>query len=239
MLLAARAEEGGKVPEIKPAVLEALVGLVVHDLRNPAATLGANLSFVGEVIDDPDVEREEIREALADAQQALYDLMRGLDQLSWIGRWSNGKEPAGTAVEPLRSTLERLQKRVKYGSLEVELPGPELRVRGGDALERLLELLVVNGHQHAPRAMVRVRATRQDGQAVIESEDSGRPLAPELSDVAFTLEGQTAVKGRSEGRYSRVAGLFSAAILAKSLGARLDAVERGGKNVFRVVVPLV
>ena len=31
------------MPEIKPALLESLVGLIVHDLRNPAATLGANI----------------------------------------------------------------------------------------------------------------------------------------------------------------------------------------------------
>jgi hypothetical protein len=60
------------------------------------------------------------------------------------------------------------------------------------------------------------------------------PLAPELSALAFTLEGQTAVKGRSEGRYSRVAGLFSAAILAQALGELLEAIERDGLNVFRV-----
>ena len=227
------------MPEIKPAVMEALCGLVVHDLRNPAATLGANLSFVREVIDDEGASREEIGEALADAQQALHDLMRGLDQLSWIGRWSNEKGAAGTSLESLTATFARLKERVKYGSIAIEPPSAELRVRGGEALERLLDLLVANGHQHAPRTLVQVRAVREGDRAVVEVIDKGKPLAPGLSEQAFSLEGQTAVKGRSEGRYSRVAGLFTASILAKTLGAELDAIERDGHNVFRVSLALI
>jgi signal transduction histidine kinase len=213
--------------------------LIVHDLRNPAATMGANLSFVDEVLDDDSVDRAEVRDALHDAQQALHDLQKGLDQLSWIGRWSNQKAPLGNSVESLRATIERVELRVKYGKLEVARPLPELRVRGGDALERLLELLVANGHQHAPRQVVRLRALREDDHAVVEVEDKGKPLAPELHELAFTLEGQTAIKGRSEGRYGRVAGLFSAAALAASLGAGLHAIERDQNNVFRVVLPLI
>ena len=226
------------MPEIKPADLEAVINLVVHDLRNPAATLGANLSFVDEVIEDETVDRSEIREALADAQQALNDLKNGLDQLSWLGRWSNERAPTGSAVESLRATVERVQKRVRYGALQVEEPIADVRVRGGDALERLLELLISNGHQHAPRSPVRLRALSEAGSVVVEVEDRGRAVAPELSELAFTLAGQTAVKGRSEGRYGRVLGLFSASVLAQAAGARLSAFERDEHNVFRVELSL-
>ncbi len=227
------------MPEIKPAVLESLLGLVVHDLRNPAATIGANLSFVSEALHDPSVERAEIGEALADAQQGLYELMRGLDQLFWIGRWCNERPPGGTKVEPLRATFERVSARVKYGALEVEPPDPGLRAAGGDLLERLLELLIVNGHQHAPRAAVKLRAlsATDSGRALIEVEDRGRPLSPQLQPLAFTIEGQTSLKGVPEGRYSRVAGLFVANVLAQALGGTLEAIERDGANVFRVTLP--
>ena len=225
------------MPEIKPAELESLVGMIVHDLRNPAATMGANMSFVREVIEDPEFDREEIGEALADAQQALHDLTRGLDQLSWIGRWANGTPAANVAIEPVRDTFERVQARVKYGLLEVVPPPRELEVRGGEALERLLELLIANGHQHAPRGTVRLSASEQGGQVQIDIEDTGKPLAAELREHAFTLEGQAAVKGRSEGRYGRVAGLFVAAVLAQTLGARLEPLERAQQNVFRIRLP--
>lgn len=225
------------MPDIKPADLESLVGMIVHDLRNPAATMGANMSFVREVIDDPELDREEIGEALGDAQQALYDLTRGLDQLAFIGRWINGTAPTNVAVEPLCDTLERMKARVKYGALEVALPPRDVMVRGGEALERLLELLVANGHQHAPREVVRVRAHVQGGEVHVEVEDRGKPIAAELRERAFTLEGQSQVKGRADGRYGRVGGLFVAALLAETLGARIEPYERDRYNVFRVVLP--
>lgn len=222
------------MPEIKPAVLESLVGLVVHDLRNPAATLGANIGFVDEVMDDPTVDRDELREALADAQQALHELQKGLDQLAWIGRWANGKIPVPSIVEPLGDCLARLRARVKYGAFEIEHPIPVVRVRAGDALERLLELLVTNGHQHAPRKVVSLRALREGDRVIIEVEDQGKPLAPEFGQLAFSLEGQLAVKGRSEGRYGRVAALFAANVLAEGISASLSSVDRQQHNVFRV-----
>jgi K+-sensing histidine kinase KdpD len=221
------------VPEIKPAVLEALVSMIVHDLRNPTATLGANISFVREVLGDESVPREEVDDALADAQQALYDLMRGLDQVSWIGRWCNERSPTAVSLEPLRTTFEKVRARVRYGELSIEQP-PAVSVRGGDALERLIDLLIANGHQHAPRTTVQLSAVREGESVIVEVADKGKPLAPELAQQAFSLEGQTAVKGRSQGRYSRVAGLFTASILAQALGATLEAVERDGNNVFRV-----
>jgi K+-sensing histidine kinase KdpD len=224
------------VPEIKPAVLESLFGLIVHDLRNPAATMGANLSFVREVADDPSVPPQEVADALSDAQQALTDLMRGLDQLAWIGRWCNGNVAAPTAVSDLRVALEGAKKRIKYGAVEFSLPQEVLKVRGGEALERLVELLVANGHQHAPSKLVKVRGGRENGDIFVEVEDEGKPLGPEFQESAFTLDGQVGLKGRAEGRYGRVAGLFAAAILAQAIESRITPLERGGKNVFRVVL---
>ncbi|HEX6241370.1 MAG TPA: hypothetical protein VFZ61_10770, partial [Polyangiales bacterium] len=181
---------GTQVPEISPATLESLFGLIVHDLRNPAATLGANIGFVREVMDDPSVPPQELNEALSDAQQALTDLMRGLDQLAWIGRWANDRVAASPAVLDLRAVFESARRRLKYGSVEFTPPDGELKVRGGESLERLIELLVVNGFQHAPQKTVRVRALREGSGVCVEIEDEGRPIGVEVRNVAFSLEGQ-------------------------------------------------
>jgi K+-sensing histidine kinase KdpD len=224
------------VPEISPATLESLFGLIVHDLRNPAATLGANIGFVREVMDDPSVPPEELNEALSDAQQALTDLMRGLDQLAWIGRWANDRVTASPVVSELHAVFEGAKRRLKYGMVEFHVPTTTLRVRGGEALERLIELLVVNGQQHAPQRTVQVRARREPSGVVLEIEDEGRPIGAELRQQAFSLEGQIGLKGRAEARYGRVAGLFVASIVAQAAGARIEAAERDGRNVFRVLL---
>lgn len=224
------------MPEISPATLESLFGLIVHDLRNPAATLGANIGFVREVMDDPSVPPQELNEALSDAQQALTDLMRGLDQLAWIGRWANDRVSPSPAIADVRAVFDSAKRRLKYGAVEFSAPTEELRVRGGESIERLIELLVVNGHQHAPQKTVRVRALREAEGVVVEIEDEGRPIGAEVRSTAFSLEGQIGLKGRAEARYGRVAGLFVASILAQAAGARIEASERQGHNLFRILL---
>ena len=222
------------MPETKPAQLEWLFGLVVHDLRNPAATLAANLGFVRDGLEDPDIPRAELQEALADSQQALADLMRGLDQLSFMGRWFNDRVPAHISRQDLRTTLENVRARVKFGGLEVTLPEAGIQVLGGEALERLVELLVSNGHQHAQGRLVCVSAAAQDDTWVVEVRDEGRALSPEIARSAFSFDGQVDVRGRADGRYGRVLGLFVAGILAEAIGAELSSEARDGKNVFRI-----
>lgn len=222
------------MPQIKPEILSSLIGLVVHDLRNPAATLGANLSFVREVADDPDVPPEEVNEALGDAQQALGDLMRGLDQLSWIGRWISDNPAAPATSEDVRTVLEAARKRIRSPLVDVELPEPGKRVKGGEALERLIEVLVSNAQQHAPGKQVHVKAQYADNEVWVEVHDEGRALADDLRDAAFTLDGQMQLKGRADGRYGRVVGLFAAATLAQALGAQLEATGQDGAAVFRI-----
>jgi len=83
-----------------------------------------------------------------------------------------------------------------------------------------------------PHATVRVY--QDGGQVVIEVEDSGEAIAPELRDKAFTLEGQKALKGRIDGRYSRFVGLFAAAVVLDGVGGTIEADGESGAAVFRV-----
>jgi len=223
-----------RVPEIKPAQLEWLFGLIVHDLRNPTATLAANLGFVRDGVGDPTLPRSELSEAIADSEQALGDLMRGLDQLAWMGRWFNGHETHAPRSEDLGHVFERTRARIKHGPVEFRMPQRQIKVMGGEALERLLEVLIGNGHQHAPGKTVEVGLADETEHVVVEVSDHGKPLSPDFGARAFTLDGQLEIKGRADGRYGRVLGLFAAGILAQTLGAELTAQERHGRNVFRL-----
>jgi K+-sensing histidine kinase KdpD len=226
------------MPSVPPALLESLFGMIVHDLRNPAAAIAANVGFLRDVLGQPSVSQDELQDALADSQLALAEMMRGLDQLLWMGRWFNDREALPTPVQDVRIPLEAAKQRITHGDVQLELPAPGNLVRGGEALERLLEVLICNGLQHAQGKPVCVRVVKAAPKLVIEIEDEGRPLAPELLRGAFTLEGQLSLKGRADGRYGRVAGLFAAGVLAGALGAELDAQERAGRNVFRVTLPI-
>jgi signal transduction histidine kinase len=221
--------------------------LAVHDLRNPAAALAANLGFVRDGLAQGTVPASELGEVLAESQQALSELMRGLDQLAWIGR-SFGEHPvAAVAAQDLCETFSAVQRRMRFGAVSFRAPERPVLVLGGEALERLIELLVSNGHQHAPGKRVRVSALlepreREGGDAdpaprvSVEIRDEGRPLAAELHEAAFTLSGQQQLKGRADGRYGRVLALFAAGLLARALGTRVTSGTSEGQHVFRIAL---
>ncbi|HJL19818.1 MAG TPA: HAMP domain-containing sensor histidine kinase [Sandaracinaceae bacterium LLY-WYZ-13_1] len=217
------------------ASIDELIALVVHDLRNPVATVSANVSFVKEVGPGDD---EDAAEALEDIETALGDLMRGLEQLGWVGRWIGGNTAMDGAPSDAREAVRAAVSRLG-GAAAAELPEEAVYVRaGGGALTRLVELLLRNALSHAPASSVRVTLRAEGDAAVVEVHDGGRAVGEDLRDEVFTLDGQQRLKGRADGRYSRVVGLLAARALADSIGATLEANGADGDAVFRIRAPL-
>ncbi len=220
------------------ATLGKLLGMVVHDLRNPGATIGANVSYVREVLrSHPD---EDLKEALQDVERALGDLMLGLEQVAWVGRWLSGEAPTGLQNGDVREALKTLRPPPYELHLEVHFPDEPLLIKGGGkAINRLTQMFVENAVQHARRGRLDVIVRREGEEAVIEILDDGAPLDPEFHRAAFTLEGQLEIKGKAQGRYGRVGGLLAAKVLADAIGASLEAGVRDGRNLFRIRAPLL
>jgi signal transduction histidine kinase len=208
-----------------------LLGLLVHDLRNPAATISANVDFLQEVglPDDDSVE------ALADVKLAVGELRRGLDMLAWISRGMTGEVPLEAANGDVGVFLERLERARTPVPVKVEIAREgQLYARGAQVAVEVVDLLLHNTRAHVadPEATIRVY---QDGdRVVIEVEDAGEAIAPELRDVAFTLAGQHALKGRMDGRYGRFVGLFAASVVLAGVGGTIEADGEHGAAIFRV-----
>lgn len=217
-----------------PDALSELVGLVVHDLRNLSAPVGANVAFVRDVL--ADTGNPDVAEALEDVEAAVGQLLLGLDQLSWVGRWFGHQAPLqpvdGDVAEFLRGFAGR------RGELEIRASadGP-LPATGGASLGKVLKVLVANAQHHARRGPVTLAARREADRVVVEWTDAGPALAPEDRARAFTLEGQHELKTKASGRYGRVVGLFAAAIAVEGLGGTLEADGEDGAAVFRIRLP--
>ncbi|MGF1464746.1 MAG: sensor histidine kinase [Sandaracinaceae bacterium] len=208
-----------------------LMALLVHDLRNPVATVSANISFVREVMDERD---PDVREAFDDIEIALGDLMRGLEQVGFIARWMEGGGAVEAGQGELGASIQLALTRLNR-SVPVHVPPGSVRVLGGgSALARLVELLLANAFAHADPASVEVRGEARGSAVVLEVRDGGSAVAPELREHAFTLAGQNRLKGRADGRYGRVGGLLAARALAEAIGATLEADGVDGQAVFRV-----
>ncbi|MFW5920596.1 MAG: ATP-binding protein [Polyangiales bacterium] len=211
-----------------------VLGLVVHDLRNPTATLGANLSFLEEL----DVSRldPDAADAVEDMKVAMGDLRQGLDQVAWISRWLAGEQAVSPVDGDVAITITKPPEQLDDLDVTVEPPDDKpMRARGGGStLARLLHVLLLNVRQHAAKGGATVRARREGDEVVVELQDSGSSIAGELATEAFDLSGQPKLKSRADGRYGRVAGLLAARALADAMDARLEATNEGGQATFRI-----
>lgn len=211
-----------------------VLGLLVHDLRNPAATITANVDFLQEVglPDDDSVE------ALQDVRLAMGELRHGLDLVAWISRWLTGDVPLEAANGDVGMFFERLGRSDTLVPVTVEVArDDQLYAHGAQVAVEVVELLLRNTRANVADPRATVRVFRQGDRVVIELEDGGEAIAPELRDVAFTLEGQKALKGRVDGRYSRFVGLFAASVVLDGVGGSIEADGAKGAAVFRLFLP--
>jgi len=206
------------------------LGLIVHDLRNPAATISANVDFLQEVglVDDDSIE------ALQDLKLAVGELRRGLDLLAWISRWLTGQVPLEAANGDAGVFLRRLEKEDTPVPVEVEIEPGQLYAQGAQVAVEVTDLLLHNTAANVADPRAKIRVYEERNRVVIEVKDAGKAIAPELRGVAFTLQGQKSLKGRTDGRYSRFIGLFAAAVVLDGVGGTIEADEEGGEAVFRI-----
>lgn len=220
-----------KPDSINSEELGQALGLIVHDLRNPAATITANVDFLKEVgLADTDS-----IDALQDLKLAVGELRRGLDMVAWISRWLTGHIPLEAANGDVGVFIRRLEREATPVPVEVDVDASgQLYAQGAQVALEVANLLLHNTASNVPDSSAKVRVYERDHRVVIEIEDSGEAIAPELRDAAFTLEGQKALKGRLDGRYSRFVGLFAAAVVLDGIGGTIEADGDKGAAVFRV-----
>jgi K+-sensing histidine kinase KdpD len=220
----------------KPDVINAeemghALGLLVHDLRNPAATISANADFLQEV-GLPDIDSIE---ALADVKLAVGELRRGLDLLAWISRWFTGQVPLEAANGDAGVFIRRLERQETPVPVTIEIDDTgQLYAQGAQVGVEVVDLLLHNARANAPDTTAAIRVYEESNRVVIEVQDSGEAIAPELRAKAFTLEGQKDLKGRLDGRYGRFVGLFAAAVVLDGVGGSIEADGEKGAAVFRV-----
>jgi K+-sensing histidine kinase KdpD len=224
---------------VKPKEIDAnemghVLGLLVHDLRNPAATISANVDFLQEVgLADDDSD-----DALQDVRLGVGEMRRGLDMLAWISRWLTGHVPLEAANGDVGVFLERLERANTPVPVTVEIArDDQLYAHGAQVAVEVVDLLLHNTRANVPDGHATVRVYQRSNRVVIEVQDAGEAIAPELRKAAFTLEGQQALKGRIDGRYSRFVGLFAAAVVLDGVGGTIEADGKKGAAIFRVFLP--
>lgn len=220
-----------KLDVLKPNEMGALLGLMVHDLRNPSATITANVDFLQEV----GLSDEEASEALDDVKIAVGELRRGLDLLAWISRWLAGQVPVEAANGDVGMFVKRLERENTPVPVTVDTPdGESLYAAGAQVAVEVLNILLHNTLANLPGGRAAIRVSKDGDAVLVELRDAGEPIAEDLRESAFTMAGQSSLKGRVDGRYSRFVGLFAAAVALNTVGGSIEAGEDQGDATFTI-----
>jgi signal transduction histidine kinase len=224
----------------------ALLGLVVHDLRNPLSALHSNASFLQSARDTTSPDTREALEDVSASCEALGHIIDNLELLALALRGERRFEQnAFTVRELIADALGRSRSLAASYGVRVEFTySPDVDVKlatSREMLGRALGNLIKNGIQHAQEGVpVRISARSEASRVVLLIEDGGSPVAVEFRDLAFNAEGQLSGKGQLGARYSRGIGLYAARLAAEAAGAQVCAVNppSGTGNAFELSIAL-
>ncbi len=220
---------------------EALAQVIVHDLKNPLATLlqyvsraGAELKAAagaGGVVDLLDRASEEGRRLsnLIGDLLLVYRLERG------VMAPEREQVPVGVL---LHSIVRRFAVRAAERGAAVEIEAAEDLVVAADLdlAQRMLENLVSNALRHVSRGdRVRLEARSADGEVWIAVRNSGPPVSPELRGRLF----DRFVTGGHRDWQNAGLGLYLCRLVAEAHAGSIALVDAPGWNVsFEVRLPL-
>lgn len=198
-----------------------------HQLRTPLTALSMRLEEMIAAADDPEVVREEATAALEQAEH-LVDVV---SQLLGPARRSAGGTAALTGVDKIidqqvrewEPAFRRAHRRI----IVTGDTGLQAHVTPG-GLSQVLATLLDNALMHG-RGTVTIRRSVSPRSVVIEVEDQGRGVPPELVSRIF----ERSVSGRPEGTGL---GLSLARTMAAADGGRVI-LTRPKPPIFAVFLP--
>ena len=229
---------------LEPDLVGGLLGLIVHDLRNPLSALHSNASFLQTSRDTTSADAKEALEDVSASCEALGHIIDNVELLALALRGERRFEQNSFSVrELIADALGRSRSLAQSYGVRVEFsPSDDVDIKlatSREMLGRALGNLIKNGIQHAQDGQpVRVSARADASHVVLTVADGGPAVSPDFIEKAFSALGQVSSKGQIGARYSRGIGLFAARLAAEAAGAQVRALPApsGGGNAFELSV---
>lgn len=214
-----------------------------HDLRTPLAALLGYLEEAQRHLVSG--QREEANEALGTAERQGKYLQQLIGDLFELSLLDNAQAPLRSEPIPIAELLNDAANGHRPAfkkadiSFEVSLPAALPMIEGdGVRLLRVLDNLMSNARNHTPQGgRIELRASQEDGQILIQVEDSGSGMEPEVLKHIFDRY-YTGTDARTRRRGTGL-GLPISWAIARAHGGTLTAESVPGEgSVFTLTLPL-
>lgn len=202
---------------------EMLMSFVIHDLKNPVASMDLLAQVL---VRDRSLPKEgrDTAQQIRDSARHLMRLIHNLLDLSkseegkLVIKRSNVDLPA--LADAVRQTFEA-HARAAQVTLELAIEVPSL-LADQDLLERVLENLTENALRHAPKgSIVQICAKRYDGEIGLCVMDRGSGIPVEMREKIFGRFVQLEASSGLTSRSGRGLGLTFCKIAVEAHGGRI------------------
>ncbi len=216
---------------------------VVHEINNPLTSVLSNLSFLQDSLAQPSIQPEalpELREVLAETQEGIgrvRTIVRGVKTFARTDEDRSGPVEVHPAID---GALRLVRKELQYrAQLERALePVPAILGNEGRLGQVLVNLLVnaLQAFQQSDPGRNRIRVatrTHAEGMVIIEVEDNGPGMSPQVRQHIFDPFFTTKPAGEGTGL-----GLSICQSIIQSMDGRIEVEsEQGRGSLFRLVLP--
>lgn len=224
---------------------EETIAFIVHDLKNPLASILANAGYLAQSRDA----QEPVRDAASDIIDAGALMNRMVTNLLDIGRSEDGVLVPNRTLVDVPSVIEQLagehqrSASLRGATLETSVDVSVKSVSlDEDLFRRLVENLIDNAIRHSPRGgAISIEVGRSEDGVTLEVRvrDQGPGVPEDFRERIFDKYVRLVREG-SGGRTSRGLGLAFCRVAAEALGGRVwvERNERGEGSVFVFRAPI-
>ena len=227
------------------ATMGTMAASVTHEINNPLSYINASLTFLSKQLASGPTALEapslaELRDAVADALDGTGRVRTLVQDLRTFARADDEHLEAVALHQVIGSAVRMVRHRMQaHVHLVLELE-PVPAVRGNPArLGQVLVNLLVNALQsfsddQPPPHRIRVSSRMSDtGHVVVEVEDNGRGMTPEVLARLFTPLFTTKPAGEGTGL-----GLTISQSIIHHMGGRIEVASTPAQgSTFRLVLP--
>ena len=213
-----------------------------HELRAPVSLIRTTAEVA---IQNRDRPAEEYFQALEEILEESERTSQVVDSLMLLARADSGKETlecvAVDACSVVRGAAEQGEKLARHHGLEftASLPGGPVTIQAdGDALRRVLLILIDNAVKYTPEGSIKITLETNNGFATVSVSDTGIGIAkPDLTHIFDRF--WRADKARSREQGGAGLGLAIAKWIVDMHGGSIDVESELGKgSIFHLRVPL-
>ncbi len=169
----------------KLASLGEMAGGVAHEINNPLAIISMNAAQLKELIDEPDVSKEELKQFVEKIQKTTMRIDRIVKGLKSFARGGELDPFIPTSMKAIvENTLELCSEKLKKHSVELRLKNildVSIECRESQIGQVLLNLISngVDAIDKLPEKWIEIELKDLDGYVVLDVTDSGKGIPDE------------------------------------------------------------